>query len=199
MVTLRVRPQQNVTLVCALNCSSSMRWLRVSSERISVLISARRSKLPHQGWVTERNEDAGRLALQPDSELRCLHLQVTALQDEDLGLYFCSADAAAGGDMRFGDPVRLTFTDSDSVGCETLCYSACAACGIFMIICTAAVLMYKCCTGSSADSCISCVKDNPNMQAAQVQYSSLRFIRRSRTPAAPPDNVTYATIAKHTP
>lgn len=36
-------------------------------------------------------------------------------------------------------------------------------------------------------------------QAAQVQYSSLRFIRRSRAAAPAPENVTYATIAKHTP
>ncbi|KAK9957081.1 hypothetical protein ABG768_011351 [Culter alburnus] len=204
-VTVSVRREQNVSLPCDSNYTSSgsmMAWYRLNSEKITLLVSAMRGNVQKDTFIVEHNEERSRFRLDGDSRLENVSLVISAVREADLGLYFCAVGVSLNK-MLFGTAVRLTFAGaeqrrhtSDGVGCWSLWPCVCITCGICGFLC-AGVLCYR--KNSSVVSCISCVKENSNVQAAQVQYSSLRFIRRSRAAAPAPENVTYATIAKHTP
>ncbi|KAF4100039.1 uncharacterized protein LOC131525454 isoform X1 [Onychostoma macrolepis] len=199
-VNMSVQLEQNVTLPCFLNSSSEMAWYRLSSDNITLLISGARGKLAKNYFVTYYNKDESHFGLEADSRLDSVSLAIAGVRESDLGLYYCALGVSAKT-MRFGTAVRLTFADaeqrrsSESVGCRTLLVCACVVCGICCILCVC-VLCYR--QGSSKVSCISCVTENSNVKAAQVQYASLRFLRRSRAAAPAPVNVIYAAIANHT-
>ncbi|XP_042601640.1 uncharacterized protein LOC122140773 [Cyprinus carpio] len=199
-VNMSVRLEQNVTLPCFLNSSSEMAWYRLSSEKITLLISAARGNLKKEDLVTYYNENGSHFGLEADRRLDSVSLVIAGVRESDLGLYYCALGVSAKT-MRFGTAVRLTFADaeqqrsSDSVGCRTLLVCACVMCGFCSILCVC-VLCYR--QGSSRVSCTSCVSENSNIKAAQVQYASLRFLRRSRAAPPAPVNVTYAAITNHT-
>ncbi|XP_026096980.1 uncharacterized protein LOC113068415 [Carassius auratus] len=201
-VNVTVQLEQNITLPCYINSSSEMAWYRLSSEKIALLISAARGNLQKKDLITYHNEDQSHFGLEADRGLDSISLVIIGVRESDLGLYYCALGISAKT-MHFGTAIRLTFADAEanrssvSVGCRTHLLCAYVVCGFCTILCVC-VLCFK--QGSSRVNCISCVKENSNVRAAQVQYSSLRFLRQPRTtaPAPAPVNVTYATIANHT-
>ncbi|XP_077088692.1 uncharacterized protein LOC143740610 [Siphateles boraxobius] len=204
-VNMSVQLQQNVSLPCDSHSNSSavLAWFRLGSgENMALLVSARRGNLQREAFIVEHNEEQSRFELQADGRLESVSLRIFSVRDEDLGLYFCSTGTSLKN-LRFGTALRLTLTDAAlDVGCSALCIRVsvcvCAACVFCGFLCACLLCFRK---DSSVVSCINCVEENSNVQAVPVQYSSLRFIQRSRTPApAPaPVDVTYTTIAKHTP
>ncbi|XP_026144121.1 uncharacterized protein LOC113119114 [Carassius auratus] len=199
-VNMSVLLEQNVTLPCFLNSSSEMAWYRLSSEHITLLISAARGNLNKKDLVTYYNENGSHFGLEADRRMDSVSLVISGVRESDLGLYYCALGVRAKT-MHFGTAVRLTFEDaelrrsSESVGCRMLLVCACVVCGVCSTLCVT-VLCYR--QGSSRVCCISCVTENSNVKAAQVQYSSLRFLRRSRATAPAPVNVIYAAINNHT-
>ncbi|XP_039510114.1 uncharacterized protein LOC120464691 [Pimephales promelas] len=202
-VNMSVRLQQNVSLPCDSHSNSStvLAWFRLGpGENMALLLSASRGVLKRDEFIVEHNMERSQFELQAHGRLESVSLRIFSVRDEDLGLYFCSTGTSLKN-MHFGTAVRLTLTDASSdVGCPALwisvcvcVFAACVCCGFF---CTCVLCFRKDC---SVVLCISCVKENSHLQAVPVQYSSLRFIQRSRTPAPAPVDVTYATIAKHTP
>ncbi|XP_050960212.1 V-set and immunoglobulin domain-containing protein 8 [Labeo rohita] len=197
-VNVSVQQEQNVSLSCYLNSSSEMAWYRLSSEKITLLVSAARGNLQKKDFITYYNEDESHFRLEEDRRLDSITLAITGVRESDLGLYYCAVRIGAKA-MRFGTAVRLTFADAEQqrssagVGCRTLLVCACVACGFCGSLCVCALCYGR---GSSRVSCIRCAKEISNVKTAQVQYSSLRFLRRSRAAAPAPANVTYATIAK---
>ncbi|XP_043090059.1 uncharacterized protein LOC122340558 isoform X3 [Puntigrus tetrazona] len=197
-VNLSVQPEQNISLPCFLNSSSEMAWYRLSSEKITLLVSATKGNLK-KDFIICHNKDESHFSLEADRKLESVSLAISGVLESDLGLYYCALGVSAKT-MHFGTAVRLTFADADvqrsseSVGCRTLSVCAWVVCGFSSLLCMC-VVCYR--QGSSRISCISCVKENSNVKAADVQYASLRFLRRSRAITPAPVNVTYAAIANH--
>ncbi|CAM4630285.1 unnamed protein product [Leuciscus chuanchicus] len=198
-VNMSVQLQQNVSLPCDSHSNSStfLAWFRLGSgENMTLLVSASRGVLQREAFIVEHNKEESRFELQADGRLESVSLRIFSVRGEDLGLYFCSTGTSLRN-LRFGTVVRLTLTDvsSSGVGCSALWISVCV-CVFCGFLCTCVLCLRK---DSPVVSCIRCVRGNSNVQAVPVQYSSVRFIQRSRTPAPAPVDVTYATIAKHTP
>uniref|UniRef100_A0A671PY71 Immunoglobulin domain-containing protein n=1 Tax=Sinocyclocheilus anshuiensis TaxID=1608454 RepID=A0A671PY71_9TELE len=108
-VNMSVQLEQNVTLPCFLNSSSEMAWYRLSSEKITLLISAARGNLKKKYLVTYYNENGSHFGLEADRRLDSVSLVIAGVRESDLGLYYCALGVSAKT-MRFGTAVRLTFT-----------------------------------------------------------------------------------------
>ncbi len=106
-VNMSVQLEQNVTLPCYLNSSSEMAWYRLSSEKITLLISAARGNLQKKDFVTYYNENGSHFRLEAD-RLDSVSLAIAGVRESDLGLYYCALGVGAKT-MRFGTAVRLTF------------------------------------------------------------------------------------------
>nr|XP_055076375.1 uncharacterized protein LOC129455632 [Misgurnus anguillicaudatus] len=200
IVDMIVQHEQNVTLSCNVNASSTLEWFHLRSEKMTLLIFAKRGNIKKKKFIIEHNEDASHYQLKEDNITKYVSLAIVRVGEPDTGLYYCSTRINGNG-MHFGTPVRLTFTDAklrgfsnaaDNVDCSTRLICAYSACGLCGIICVC-VLCYK--QGSSGHSCISCLKANSNSKDAEVQYSSLRFVKQPRGAATTSANVTYATAA----
>ncbi|KAL0150878.1 hypothetical protein M9458_053797, partial [Cirrhinus mrigala] len=107
-VNMSVQQEQNVSLSCYLNSSSEMAWFRLSSEKITLLISAARGNLQKKEFITYYNEDEGHFRLEEDRRLDSITLAIAGVRESDLGLYYCAL-AIGAKTMRFGTAVRLTF------------------------------------------------------------------------------------------
>ncbi|KAK2887353.1 hypothetical protein Q8A67_015581 [Cirrhinus molitorella] len=124
-VNVSVRQEQNITLSCYLNSSSEMAWYRLSSEKITLLISAAKGKLQKKDFITYYNKDNSHFQLEADGMLDSVSLAITGVRESDLGLYYCALGVGLKT-MHFGPALRLTFADaeqqhsSSSVGCRTL-------------------------------------------------------------------------------
>lgn len=197
IVDMIVQHEQNVTLSCNVNASSTLEWFQLRSEKMTLLIFAQRGKIKQKKFIIEHNEDASHYQLKEDNITKFVSLAIVRVGEPDTGFYYCSTRINGHG-MHFGTPVRLTLTDaklrgfSNAADCSTRLICAYSACGLCGIICVC-VLCYK--QGSSGHSCISCVKANSNSKDAEVQYSSLRFVKQSRGVDTTSADVKYATAA----
>lgn len=109
-VTVSVRPEQNVSLPCYSNDTSSsgvMAWYRLSSERMTLLVSAMRGNVQKDTIIVEHNEEEGHFRLDGARGLESVSLVISAVREADLGLYFCAAGVSLNK-MVFGTAVRLT-------------------------------------------------------------------------------------------
>ncbi|XP_051991513.1 uncharacterized protein LOC127650241 isoform X3 [Xyrauchen texanus] len=201
-VNMSAQHEDNVTLSCNMNSSSSMAWYRLTSEKMILLLSATKGNIGKK-VILDHNEDSSHFQLEVDSVCESVSLVIVGLRESDLGLYYCAARIR--GMMHFGTAVRLMFTDveevgfadaSDSVGCSTLLICAYIACGFCGILCTC-VLCHR--RGCSPACCCNCMKGNTNLKATPVQYASLKFVRQSRAAVPAPVDVTYTTVANFTP
>ncbi|RXN17011.1 hypothetical protein ROHU_000558 [Labeo rohita] len=195
-VNVSVQQEQNVSLSCYLNSSSEMAWYRLSSEKITLLVSAARGNLQKKDFITYYNEDESHFRLEEDRRLDSITLAITGVRESDLGLYYCAVRIGAKA-MRFGTAVRLTFA-ALSIGFvfQTLNSSAPRLAWAAGRSWSALVLHVGFAAVSACVRFVTGEGDVVVFQTAQVQYSSLRFLRRSRAAAPAPANVTYATIAK---
>uniref|UniRef100_A0A673JIR1 Ig-like domain-containing protein n=1 Tax=Sinocyclocheilus rhinocerous TaxID=307959 RepID=A0A673JIR1_9TELE len=100
-VNMSVQLEQNVTLPCFLNSSSEMAWYRLSSEKITLLISAARGNLKKKDLVTYYNENGSHFGLEADRRLDSVSLVIAGVRESDLGLYYCALGVSAKT-MRFG-------------------------------------------------------------------------------------------------
>lgn len=110
-VTVSVRREQNVSLPCDSNYTSSgsvMAWYRLNSEKITLLVSAMRGNVQKDTFIVEHNEERSRFRLDGDSRLENVSLVISAVREADLGLYFCAVGVSLNK-MLFGTAVRLTF------------------------------------------------------------------------------------------
>lgn len=107
-VNVTVQLEQNVTLPCYINSSSEMAWYRLSSKKITLLISAARGNLKKEDLVTYYNENGSHFGLEADRRLDSVSLVIAGVRESDLGLYYCALGVSAKT-MRFGTAVRLTF------------------------------------------------------------------------------------------
>ncbi|XP_056597522.1 uncharacterized protein LOC130415680 isoform X2 [Triplophysa dalaica] len=187
-VNMTVQHEENVTLSCNVNSSSGVAWYRLSSDKMTLLISASRGKLKKNNFIIVHSMDESHFQLKEGNSTESVSFRIIRAGEADIGLYYCAVGISEKG-MQFGTPVRLTFSDTkrggfshtaNSVGCRTLSICAYAACGLSGVICMC-VLFYR------QVLCVSCGKENSNSEAADVQYASLRFVRPSR--AAVPASV----------
>ncbi len=83
-----------------------MAWYRLSSEKITLLISAARGNLHKKDLVTYYNENGSHFGLQAD-RLGSVSLAIAGVRESDLGLYYCALGVSVNT-LRFGTAVRLT-------------------------------------------------------------------------------------------
>ncbi|XP_043090058.1 uncharacterized protein LOC122340558 isoform X2 [Puntigrus tetrazona] len=120
-----------------------MAWYRLSSEKITLLVSATKGNLK-KDFIICHNKDESHFSLEADRKLESVSLAISGVLESDLGLYYCALGVSAKT-MHFGTAVRLTFADADvqrsseSVGCRTLSVCAWVVCGFSSLLCMCVV------------------------------------------------------------
>ncbi|KAF4081776.1 hypothetical protein AMELA_G00165160 [Ameiurus melas] len=107
--TLTVRQKENTTLQCDITGYEDVAWYLLSSDRFTLLISARKTRT-RKGLPVYYNKDESRFALKPDSEINTAIFTIFSLREDDEGLYFCGT-AAKPTQLHFGSGTRLQFED----------------------------------------------------------------------------------------
>ncbi|XP_053541919.1 uncharacterized protein LOC128634968 [Ictalurus punctatus] len=115
--TLTVRQKENITLQCDITGHEDVAWYLLSSDRFTLLISARKTRT-RKGLPVYYNKDESRFALKPDSEINTAIFTIFSLTEDDEGLYFCGT-AAKPTQLHFGNGIRLQFEDKSKDTQET--------------------------------------------------------------------------------
>lgn len=105
-----VQHDENVTLPCNVNASSVVAWYRLTSEKMTLLISASRGNIKISNFIIEHIKDESRFKLQYSfNASESISLMIIRAGEADIGLYYCAVGIRGKG-MHFGTPVRLTFS-----------------------------------------------------------------------------------------
>ncbi|XP_047461981.1 uncharacterized protein LOC125020590 [Mugil cephalus] len=191
---------QNVSLSCSLNSSLEVTWFLLRWDQLQPLFTVSKSKLNgndvvnhHAGW-NPRISSGGEL------DRGLVLLEITGVEEEDAGLYFCSG-RCSGGNMCFNRGIHLTVDGVDGSRNQTSwqpCWSLgfCLLPGLLATGFVAVVGFYLC-SGKPAVCC--CRRRQQDVtQEESLHYSSLNHPHKPRPSSrggAGFDNVTYSTVA----
>ncbi|KAG7324699.1 hypothetical protein KOW79_012715 [Hemibagrus wyckioides] len=104
-----VRENGEITLNCSIKDHEEVAWYRLSSDQLTLLISAQKTRTV-KSLPVYYNTDKNRFILKADNEIHTAMFTIRNLKEDDLGLYFCGITAEPA-QMHFGRATRLMFED----------------------------------------------------------------------------------------
>ncbi|XP_036419165.1 uncharacterized protein LOC118802848 [Colossoma macropomum] len=207
-----VHPGENITLHCDITANDEISWYHQSSEKMKLLISARKDKLNKSFFlscnVDERHYDT----------TENISLVIIGVDETDLGLYYCGGRNGSNTTY-FGKAIRLNFADDGipefdipvNVAERSRLSAGCGLPGIMIIIlmcvCMFCVLMNIICIcvfcirtqgKSTSCSCRSDTRDTTeeeDLQCMSLRHEAEPSASTARTSAPALDSVTYAKVS----
>ncbi|CAJ1082874.1 uncharacterized protein LOC110000224 [Xyrichtys novacula] len=168
---LVVQPGQNISLTCNVTSSSKLTWYLLRSDQLLPLLTVTKTKLG--STLVNFHKDNSRMSSKGSLESGSVTLEILQVEEEDVGIYFCSWSCAEKLSVNKGIHLSLHGVSKDSV--EQPCWSlwiyilppSLVSCFIVIVgLCLYLGIPGVCCCRTN--------RSPKNKEDASLHYSSLR-------------------------